>query len=481
MMNNFQRPSLSRFTRLSDDQFLEIHSASLEILERIGVRVHNLDAVKMLMKAGAQVTDEDLVRVPSQLVQAALNSAPKKVTLYDRNGNPAMPMEGNACFFGPGSDCLNIIDHRTSMRRRPLMQDVIEGAILCDALPNIDFAMSLVLPVDVDQTLADTHQAAAMFSNTTKPVILVSYELGGLVNAVEMAEAITGSPETLREKPILTCYINVPSGAVHNEESLQKLLFLAGKGLPAIYIPGSNAGVTSPASMAGAVALDNAGGLLGLVLSQLKREGTPYIVSAMDPAALDMRTLVSPYAYPERGIIRSVSQRYGLPSFALSGGSDAKVVDQQAGAEAAFTLLADVLMGGNIIHDLGYLESGLTYSFVQLAICDQIVSWIKAFFKPVEVSSDALALDVVDRVGPEGQYLKSPHTRRHFREHWYPDLFERGNYNDWLEEGGKSLGERAASRVQKILAEHRPEPLPEQVQELLSEIVTRAGAKIASN
>jgi trimethylamine--corrinoid protein Co-methyltransferase len=467
-----------RFTRLNDEQFQRIHAASLEILERIGVRVYHSEAIELLKRAGASVEDGSLVRLPSHLVEAALQTAPRRVTLYNRNGEPATPLEGDACFFGPGSDCLNLIDHRTNERRKPVLQDVAEGTRLCDALGNIDFVMSMVLPHDVDQTIADTYQAEVMFSNTTKPIILVSYGVNGLVDAVEMAEAILGGPRALREKPLLTCYINVVSGTVHNEECLEKLLYLSGKGLPSIYIPGSNAGVTSPIRMPGAVALDLAGGLLGLVLSQLKREGAPYILSAMDPATLDMRTFASPYAYAERGIMRSVTQRYGLPTFSLSGCTEAKVVDQQAAAEAALTMMADVLMGGNIVHDLGYLESGLTFSFAQLAICDQIVDWVKAFFSPIEVNDETLALDVIAQVGPGGQYLKHKHTRAYFREHWYPDLFERGNYPDWLAKGGMTLAERAAARVQALLREHHPEPLPEDLRARLGEIVRRAEARL---
>jgi trimethylamine--corrinoid protein Co-methyltransferase len=281
----------------------------------------------------------------------------------------------------------------------------------------------------------------------------------------------------LMAKPILTCYINVISGAVHNETGLQKLLYLAGKGLPILYIPGSSGGVTSPITMAGAVALDLAGGLAGLLLSQLKREGTPYIISAMDPATLDMRTMVGPYAYPERGIIRSMAQSYGLPSFSLAGGSDAKVVDQQAAAEAALTLLADTLMGGNLIHDLGYLESGLTYSFTQLVICNEIVSWIKGYLKPIEVSDETLALDLIAEVGAHGQYLKTEHTRKHVRDHWYPDIFERGTFTDWAQKGSQTLVERAAVRVQKILAGHQVEPLAADIRARLVEIVKRAESK----
>jgi len=464
----------ARFNLLSEAQISRIHAASLEILERIGVRVYLPEAIELFREAGAAVEDGNLVRIPAQRVDWALKTAPGKVTLYNRLGDPAVVLAGGRCYYGPGSDCLNIIDHRTGERRKPLLNDVAEGARLCDALTNIDFVMSMVLPTDVDQTIADVYQMQMMLANTVKPIVYVSYEASGLVDAIEMAEAVAGGVDALRDRPLLTCYINVISGAVHNDVGLQKLLYLAGKGLPILYIPGSNSGVTSPATMAGAVALDLAGGLAGLVLSQIKQEGTPYIISAMDPAGLDMRTMVSPYAYPERGIIRSLAQSFGLPSFSLAGGSDAKVVDQQAAAEAALTLLADTLMGGNLIHDLGYLESGLTYSFAQLVICNEIVSWIKAYLKPLEVSDETLALDLIAQVGAHGQYLKVEHTRKHFRDHWYPDLFERGTYTDWVQKGSHTLVERAAAQVEKTLAEHQVEPLSADVQARLSEIVKRA-------
>jgi len=460
-------------TRLSDEQVKKIHAASLEILDGIGVRLYLEKAVKLLKKAGAKVTDGNLVHIPPKLVENALATVPKQVTLYDRHGNPVMPLDGDRCFFGPGSDCLNIIDHRTGERRKPILQDVIEAVRLADALPNIDFIMSMLLPSDVDQTLADTYQTQVMLANTTKPIIVVSYESKGLENSVEMAKAVVGGAQALREKPILTCYINVVSGTVHNEDALEKLLYLSGKGLPSLYIPASNAGTTSPMTQAGAIALDNAGMLVGLVLSQLTREGAPMIISAMDPASIDMKTMVSPYAYPEKGFMRSVSQRYNLPTFALAGGSDSKLVDQQAAAEAAMTILADVLMGGNIIHDLGYLESGLTYSFAQLAICNQIVDWVKGFFKNIKVNDETLALDDIAKVGASGSYLGTKHTRKHHRETWYPDLFERGNYKDWESKGSQPLAERARERVEAILNDHQPEPLPDNVQIKISKIIER--------
>lgn len=475
-MNNFSLlwDHGTPLSRLSAEQVERIHNAALTILETVGVQLHFEEAVSLLKRGGATVGEDGLLRLPSRLVEWALSVAPKELTLYNRHGRAAMTLSGERRYYGPGSDCLHLLDHRSGERRKPTLADVCDGARLCDALENIDFVMSMVLPADVDQTVADVYQMQAMLANTIKPIIYVSYESSGLYAAVEMAEAVVGGEEALRQRPILACYINVVSGMVHNASGLEKLLFLARKGLPALYIPGSNAGVTSPMSMAGAVALDLAGGLLGLTLAQLQREGTPFIMSAMDPAALDMRTLVSPYAYPERGFLGSMARFYGLPSFALAGGSDAKMVDQQAAAEAALTLLADTFMGGNIIHDLGYLESGLTFSFVQLAICNEIVSWIKALLKPLEVSEETLALDVIKAVGPSGKYLAVPHTRRHLRDHWYPQLFERGTFEQWEQKGAQSLAERAAQRVEQILTEHVVEPLPLEVQARLEEILARA-------
>jgi trimethylamine---corrinoid protein Co-methyltransferase len=464
-----------QFARLSEEQAHRIHWASLEILERFGARVHHQEAVDLLRRGGAEVSDGNLVRVSSGMVERAFATVPRRVVLFDRAGQPAMRLEGQRCFYGPGSDCLHIIDHRNGQRRKPILQDVIDGAVLCDALADIDFCMSMVLPSDVGQTVADTYQARAMLANTTKPLILVAYELRGLLDAVEMAEAVAGGAGALRHRPLVTCYINVVSGANHNREALQKLLYLAEKGLPALYIPASTGGVTSPVTPAGAAALDNAGVLLGLVLSQLKREGAPYIMTGMQPSPMDMRTMTVPYTDPQRGIFQALAHLYGLPSFALGGASDSKSVDQQAAAEAALTLLAESLCGGNIIHDLGYLESGLTFSLVQLAICEELIGWIQAFLNGVEVSDETLALEVIGRAGPEGQYLNQEHTRRHFRQAWVPDLLDRNDHKTWVRQGSTTLGQRAAERVSHILAGHRPEPLPADVLARLDAIVQRAG------
>ena len=466
----------AQFSRLSEDQARKIHWASLEILERLGVQLHHQEAIDLLRRGGAEVTDGNLVRVPSGMVEKAFTTVPKRVVLYNRRGEAAMPLEGERCFYGPGSDCMNILDHRTGQRRKPVLQDVVEGTILCDALPEIDFVMSMVLPSDVPQDLADAHQVEVMLTHTIKPIITVSYELRGLVDAVKMAEAVVGGADVLRRNPLITCYINVVSGVNHNQEALQKLLYLSSKGLPSLYIPASTGGVSCPVTPAGGVALDNAGFLLGLVLSQLNREGAPLIMPGMQPTPMDMRTMVTPYADPQRGIFQAMARFYNLPAFGWGGISDAKVVDQQAAAEAALTLLAESLAGGNIIHDLGYLESGLTYSLAQLVICAEMIGWIESFLGKVDVSDEALALDVIEAAGPNGHFMNKEHTRQHFRQAWYPALFDRHDYKTWAGQGAKTLDEQAEARVSELLETHQPEPLPDEICRRLREIVERAAS-----
>ena len=473
--------SSAQFRRMSDEQCRRIHWASLEVMERTGVRLYEQEAIDLVERAGAHVSDGNLVRIPSGMVEKAFTTVPRRVVLCDRHGNRVMPIEGSGrsgsarSFFGPGSDCLNIIDHRTGERRKPVLQDIVEGITIADALPNIDFVMSLVLPVDVPQMVADRYQMEVMLNHTTKPIVFVTTEFSGCVDAVEMAEAVAGGPDALRLNPFVACYINVTTGLRHNQEALQKLLYLSGKGLPAFYIPVGLGGATAPVTVAGCQVIWTVGALVGLVISQLKREGAPYFMAGWGGSALDMRTMIQPYAGPDRrGIAQAMAHFYGLPMFSLGGCSDSKCLDGQAAIEMTLTLISSALNGGHIVHDLGYLESGLCYSLVQLVICDEVLGWIEHSLREVDVSDVALAVDLIHEIGPDGQYLDSKHTLKHFRTRWYPALMDRQNHDNWLAQGSKTLEQRAAARVQDILDKHTPVPLPRDAAQAVRAIVRRA-------
>ncbi len=471
-----QNAQLSPFaTKLSEGQCQKLYWACLEILERTGVRLFEQEAIDLLKSAGARVTDGNHVRIPAGMVEKAFVTVPKNVSLYDRNGKRAMQAGGHRCYFGTGSDCPNIIDHRTGERRSAILHDIVEGMKICDALEHIDFVMSMFLPSDVPQERLDRYAMEAMLNNTTKHLVYVTTEMSGCLDAVKMAEIVAGGEEELRSNPFATCYINVTTGLRHNEEALQKLLYLSGKGLPFTYIPSAQGGVTAPITVAGTMALNNAGVFVGLLLSQLKREGTPFIMPGWGGNMLDMRTTIQPYADPQkRGQAIDFAHFLGLPMFSLGGCTESKTVDQQAAAEAALTLFTDAIFGGNLIHDVGYLESGLSGSLPFLSICNEIISWLEAFMEETEINDETLALNLIDEVGPDGQYLDNPHTLKHFRKRWYPNLFERFNCDGWEREGAKDLGTRATEFVEKTLADHTPDPLPANIARQVHAVIEKS-------
>lgn len=463
------------FNKLSHDQLEMIHHASLEILERTGVRLLEPQAVDLLKKAGADVSEGDRVRIPASLVEWALSVAPKRVVLANRLGKRVMPLERNNVFYGPGSDCPNVIDALTGERRPGILRDIEEGIRVCDALENIDFVMSLNLAIDMPQEIADLYQMQAMISNTIKPMLFVTTGFENCQRAVEMAEIVAGGSDALRRNPFCALYINVSGPLVHNKESLQKLLFMAEKGLPTTYTPVVLRGVNGPSTPAGAAALGNAGELAGLVIAQLKKQGAPVFLSGGTQDLLHMRTLLDVYAAPENEVLCvEIAHYYGLPIFGLGGASDSKLPDQQAAAEVAMTLLTETLAGTHIIHDVGYLEGGLTNSIEMIVMADEMIKWIKVFMQGIIVSEETLALDVIDKAGPGGDYLNTEHTINHFRDDWYPELFNRQNYESWVEEGGSSLRLRSREKVKKILTEHVPEPLPKDIASEIQKIIDRA-------
>ena len=194
---------------------------------------------------------------------------------------------------------------------------------------------------------------------------------------------------------------------------------------------------------------------------------------------MDMRTQVIPYAPPDMiGLPAAHAHYLGLPFFGLAGCSDSKTLDGQATAEAALTLMGDILSGANLIHDVGYMESGLLGSLELLVICDEIIGWIKKFMDGFSISEETLALDEIDRVGPDGHFLDSDHTMRHFREDWYPKLMDRGNHESWIEAGAKTLNQRANEKVENILESAQAQILSKEVQEKIHTIVERAQTAI---
>jgi len=466
----------AHYARMGRLECEKIHVATLEILERVGVDVHDEKALELLVKGGAEA-DGIRVRIPEHMVEKALAVTPKRMTLYNRHGQVAIRAWGYNTYYGGGSDCLNVLDHRTGRRRRAVLKDVVEAIVLKDALPEIEFVMSQFLPEDVDQRIYDRYQMEVMLNNTTKPIVFVSPDFEGCVAAVEMCEIVAGGAEAFKQRPFATCYINVTSGLVANAEALQKCMYLADKGLPMLYIPINAAGVNVPATTAGCMASLNAGTLLGIVLAQLVREGTPVAVPGWNGGPYNLKTMVGNYVLAdEQGVSTSMGKYYDLPVFGLGGSTDSKVLDQQCGMEVSLSLLTALLHGANIVHDVGFMDAGMQSSLPLIVIANDTIGWIRAATAGVLVDDETLALDVIDELGPTGDYLAHAHTMRHYKEPFYSSLADKGTYSQWERRGATTMEERATHQVEEILTSHKPEPLPPDVQRDIKKIVEREQA-----
>ncbi len=435
---------------MTDDQCRLIHLASLEILERTGVLLHYQPALDLLKKAGCFIQDNH-VRIPTRLVEWALRSAPSRIMLYDRNSNPAMPLGDRICTFGTGSDCLNILDHRTDRRRKATLQDIIDGVRVADSMQHIDFIMSMFLPSDAT-VATEVIQMEMMLKYSVKPICFVIYEFEGLPEIIEMLETVMGGEDQLRISPTAILYLNPTTAFNHNKECLQKLMVAAERHLPIVYLPDVQRGFSCPITYAGAMACANAGQLVGLVLSQLVSEGAPMILNAAAPSTIDMKTMVLPYGTPEGGAYTlEMNHYYNLPTFSTGGVTNSKVLDEQAILEASLTLQRAAINGGNMIHDVGYMESGITGSLELLVICNEAISWIKASMEGLQINDDTLALELIHRNALSGMFIESDHTLEHVRAEWSPDLIDRRDFEAWFEGGATTMRTRAKARIDDIL------------------------------
>jgi len=471
------------FSACTDEEADRLHLASLDILERTGVSVQEPEARGLLLDAGAWAGEGDRVRIPAWMVRQALATAPEVVALHTRDGRRTMPLGGRNVFFGTGSDTPNTIDPHTRERRPAVREDVRRIAALCDALPQIDFIMSMGIPSDVPTTVTYVHEFDRMVQGSRKPVVFTANDNRDMETIWEIATVVAGDAQAVRERPFLLLYSEPLSPLQHTRIGTEKLLFCAERGIPCVYVCGIMAGSNGPVTLAGSVALGNAECLSGLVISQLKSPGAPFVYGGNVPT-LDMRVGQIAYASPEFSLTNSLyaalARRYRLPVWGLAGAGDAKTVDAQAGAEAMMSILAALLSGGNLVHDVGYLESGLTSSMEMILLGDELIAMCRRYVRGAALDENAFAADLIDQLGPGGLFLDTAHTRENFRTaHWIPRCLDRRRWDDWHADGSPTLYDRLNAEVRSILASHEPEPLPEDKQKEIARIIRAREAQDA--
>lgn len=470
-----------QFKVLSESQCKRIYNAVLEVLERTGAEIYNPDALERLKKAGCWV-DGIRVRIPSYLVERVISTAPSRVVLSDRNGERRLFLEGNNTYFGPGPTNPYFYDLETGERRKVTKKDVCNVAKLVEDLPNLDFCMSLASISDVTPSLADVHEVHAMLQYTTKPIITWAFNEKNQETIVEMCEAIAGGAEALQKNPFLVVYSEPTTPLRHPKESLGKMMYMAKKGLPVIYTPGVQGCATAPASMAGVLVTAAADNLTGLVIHQLTREGSPYIAGGVT-TNMDMKTMIHCYgSSPEFCLMHAAYTELvhfmNMPMFSTAGCSDSKLLDEQAAIEYSLSIYSAALSGANIVHDVGFLETGMCASLEGLVMGDEIIGYVRKIIKGIRVDDETLALDVIDKVGPGGHFLGEEHTFNNFKkEFWIPTVINRERYQMWEANGKTTYAQRLKARAQELLSNHQPKQLPNDILHRLQKILDQAEAE----
>ncbi len=449
-----------------------VHDATCRVLTETGVEVRHQGALKLLRQAGAGVCDTR-ARLPHELIDRALAGAPRAYVLKGRaaDGNLDRELADGRTWFGTGPDCPYVADPQGGGRRRARLADVERFAALCEKLPNIDFVMSMGLPDDVDIERIDLAQLAAMLAGTRKPIV-VSSPFGGAPLRVmaEMADACGTSGS-------LACLTMSSPPLQLDEACLDKLIVCGELGIPAVLAPAPSAGSTAPASIPAVVVVANAEVLAGLVVSQLAHPGAPFLYGA-GVGVFNMRTMVESYRAPGVALGNQASvdlaRWYGLPSWAYAGDSDSKLFDEQASAESAMGALLGELSRATLLHDVGYLESGLQSSCEALVLGDELAGYARAFGEGLPVADEALALDEIILAGPGGNHLGRALTRANYRRFRQSDLLDQSPHDRWQAAGATTLRERVADRTRELLTSPPSFRLDETTRRRLDDLVAKA-------
>jgi trimethylamine--corrinoid protein Co-methyltransferase len=464
-----------QFSVLDEKKIAKIHEKTMYLMEEVGMKVSGERSLKLLKDAGARIDNDGRVRVSANLVDRAIKSAPKELVLYNRAGEKAMVINSkNQVYFGTHSDQLDFVDPFEGKVRKFLKSDIKTMCKVADYLPNIYFVLSVGMTADVDPKVQTQSTFIETLRNFSKTINFSSNDVESLTDCINIAADFAGGLRNLQEKPFIFNYCEPIPPLTHPLESTEKVYISAQNRIPFVYMPYCMMGGTSPMSKATTLAQCNAEALLGLVISQLVSEGAPFIYGAM-PSILDMRTTVGSYAAPEFHLciaaMADLVAHYGLPFYGTAGCSDAKVIDEQSVSEATYEIFSTMLSKANLIHDVGVMDHCNSVSPELVVLADEIIEGLKAYTAGIDTDEEDFVLDVVEEVGPGGNYLNTDHTLDNYREVWYPNYFSRKMVNeDFSEISGK-----IKSKIKDIVDDYEVEKLDSSSLKCLSDWENKLG------
>ncbi len=464
---------------LTDNQIARINSASLRILETTGVVVPHEDMLNRFDDAGANVDRaEQRVRIPAELVERSLASAGKQFTLYGRDMTQTAAFGQGARNYNSIAGEAQWLDEIGGQRRFPSMDDVATAARFCDGLSHINIAGAMADPHETPVGYRCVEVCATMLRNTTKPVTFWYHDRVSAAYINEILIALRGSEKAAEEFPLCYPFLEPISPLRFPFEGIDLLYETARLNLPVPIGPMAQMGLSGPCSIAGTMAVENAEILAGVCITQLVNPGMPVCYGGICHA-FDMSTTQMIFCGPEQAIfgvgMTQMGKHYGLPVYINVGLTDAKRPDAQAGIEAGITLAMGAAAGADIFGHMGICGVDQATSLDILMLQNEIISYVESTMREVSFSDEALGLDVVEEVGPGGTFIDTMHTAEHFRQElWMPRLLDREYYQAWLDAGAQTMEDRCRAEAGRILDDHEVEPLSDELEKAVAEIVETA-------
>jgi len=466
--------SSGRFRPLSPHAVRRMHAAVMRIFEEIGFEVHSPEGLEYFSRAGARVDrDMKLVRVGPELAMQIINRAPSSVKLYGRLKKHNVNLGGKRVYTGTGGTALYIYNAATGDRRSATLEDLKNITRLVEHLDNIHLFLLPTYPGDLPVDRVDVNRFFTGLNQTAKHIMGGVYTLDGLRQVIRMAEIVAGSPEALRNNPIISIIACCISPLRIDGHYGELMIETARQGIPLVCPAEPLCGTTSPVTLAGNLAVQVADSLAGVMLAQLVNPGTPVVFGSVASTS-DLNDFKYLTGSVEMGLLNAAGAQmahfYRLPFYSTGGMTDSKVLDAQCGYESAITSMLCALAGANFIHDsAGLMEFALTACLEKYVIDNEILGMVMRAARGLEVNDETIAFDVIRASGPGGNFVTSPHTRRNMRrEHYRPTLSDRAFRENWAGSGAKDTVARASEQVNRILAQ-KGYSLPDEVKARIRE------------
>jgi trimethylamine--corrinoid protein Co-methyltransferase len=465
---------------LTDVQIEAIDQTGRRILDRVGIKIMDPDLCRRLKKAGNTVDEASgVVRLNPGWLDDHLARAPRRFTLCGREQRHDLRMGAGSVYFGSGGRVFQIHDITEGRTRSTMLRDVAHTAALVDALEHIRFYIIACQAHDLAPEHYHLNDFFQAFSHTAKHVMGGVDNLAGMRQMFELACAIAGGPDKLRERPFVSVITNAISPLIVDAETLRIMAFGAQNGIPLAFAPAPISGATAPASLAGTLAQLHAEALAGVALIQFFASGAPVLYGAV-ASTMDLRTMDLAMGSVESAMINTASvalaHRYQLPIYATAGLSDAKITDIQAGFEKGVSNLLLGRAGADFIHlAAGMLDSGNAIAFEQYVIDNELLGMIERILQGIAVNDATLGMEAISQVGPGGNYVMADHTVEHmFDEFFYPQLAVREQYDRWVDRGRLTPLVKAKALVDQYLqapAVHLPEAMVARLRKRFPQLV----------